>query len=62
LGFSGYYRRFINIFSQIAAPLYALTGNFDFMWTDKCDIAFEELKWLVSRDPILRGRNLDFTF
>ena len=26
LGFSGYYRRFIEHFSQIATPLYALTG------------------------------------
>lgn len=47
LGFSGYYRRFIKNFSQITAPLYALTGNIDFIWTDKCDTAFEDLKQLV---------------
>lgn len=33
LGFSGYYRRFIEHFSHIAAPLYALIGNVDFLWT-----------------------------
>ena len=48
LGFSGYYRRFIEHFSQIAAPLYTLIGNVDFFWTDKCDRAFEDLKKLVS--------------
>ena len=62
LGFSGYYRIFIKIFSQIAAPLYALTGNIDFIWIDKCDNAFEDLKRLVSIAPMLRGPNWDFPF
>ena len=31
LGFFGYYRRFIKHFSHIVAPLYALTGNIDFI-------------------------------
>ena len=31
LGFSGYYRRFIEHYSRIVAPLYALTGNVDFI-------------------------------
>eukprot|EP00253_Pinus_taeda_P022390 PITA_22390 len=46
LGFSGYYRRFIEHYSHFAAPLYALTGNVDFLWTEKCDHAFKELKKL----------------
>ena len=62
LGFSGYYRRFIKNFSRIAAPLYALTRNIDFIWTDKCDSAFEDLKRLVSTAPVLRGPNWDFPF
>lgn len=31
LGFAGYYRRFVKNFLQIDAPLYALTGNVDFI-------------------------------
>ena len=57
LGYVGYYRRFIKNFSQIAAPLYALTGNVEFHWTDKCDTAFTDLKRLVSTAPILQGPN-----
>jgi len=56
LGFSGYYRRFIKNLSQIAAPLYALTGNIDFICTDKCDISFEDLKRLVSTAQYYRAQ------
>jgi len=62
LGFSRYYRRFIKNFSQIVAPLYALTGNIDFIWTEKCDIAFEDLKRIVSIAPVLWGPNWDLPF
>ena len=62
LGFSGYYRRFIEHFSHIVAPLYALTGNVDFLWTEKCERAFQDLKKLVSTAPVLRGPNWDFPF
>ena len=55
LGFSGYYRIFIEHLSHIAAPLYVLTGNVDFVWTKKCDRAFQDLKKLVSTTPVLRG-------
>jgi len=57
LGFVGYYHRFIKNFLQISSPLYALTGNVDFIWTDKCDTAFTNLKQLVSTAPVLRGPN-----
>eukprot|EP00253_Pinus_taeda_P034324 PITA_34324 len=46
LGFSGYYRRFIEHYSHIAALLYALTGKVDFLWTEKCEHAFKDLKKL----------------
>ena len=62
LGFSGYYRRFIDHFSKIAAPLYTLTGNVDFIWRDKCDHDLEDLKKLVSTTPVLRGPNWDLPF
>lgn len=47
---------------HIAAPLYALTGNVDFLWTKKCDHAFKKLKKLVSTAPVLRGPNWDLPF
>ena len=62
LGFSGYYRRFIQHYSHISAPLHALTGNVDFLWTEKCDRAFKELKKLVSTAPVLRGPNWNLPF
>ena len=62
LGFSGYYRRFIEHYSHIDAPLYALTGNVDFLWTEKCDRAFQDLKKLVSTAPVLRGPNWNLPF
>ena len=62
LGFSSYYRIFIEHYSRVASPLYELTGNVDFIWIDKCDHAFEDLKKLVSTAPVLRGPNWDFPF
>ena len=62
LGFSVYYRRFIEHYSRIAAPLYALTGNTDFIWTDKCDNAFNDMKKLVSTAQVPRGPNWNFPF
>ena len=44
-------------FARIVAPLHALTGNEKFQWSDKCDVAFAELKSLVSKTPLLRGPN-----
>ena len=62
LGFSGYYRRFIEHYSHIAAPLYALIGNVDFLWIEKCEHAFKDLNKLVSTTLVLRGPNWDFPF
>ena len=62
LGFFGYYRRFIGHYSRIATPLYALTGNIDFSWTEKCDNAFNNLKMLVAIAPVLRGPNWNLSF
>ena len=62
IGYAGYYRRFINIFSQIVVPLYALTGNVEFKWFDKCDTDFTYLKRLVSMAPVLPGPNWEIPF
>jgi hypothetical protein len=34
----------------------------EFQWSDKCDVAFAELKRLVSTTPVLRGPNWKFPF
>ena len=45
LGLAGYYRRFVNGFSIIAAPMTRLLRkNVKFEWTEECQQSFEELK------------------
>jgi hypothetical protein len=42
---AGYYRRFIEGFSKLAKPMTALIEkNAKFVWSDKCQTNFEELK------------------
>jgi hypothetical protein len=55
LGLAGYYRRFIQNFSQISKPLTALLKkDAEFAWTDLCQHSFLELKRLLSEKPILQ--------
>ena len=45
LGLAGYYRRFIKGFSVIASPLTKLLRNgVKFVWPNKCQNSFEQLK------------------
>ena len=45
LGLAGYYRRFIEDFSRLAAPMTKLTWKeVRFEWNDRCEKAFQELK------------------
>jgi hypothetical protein len=45
LGLAGYYRRFIEGFTQLAAPLTRLTRkDIKFKWTNDCEENFQELK------------------
>ena len=54
LGLPGYYRRFILDFSRIAAPMTRLTRKgVPFLWDDRCDSAFEELKKRLTSAHIL---------
>ena len=46
LGFAGHYRRFVEGFSSIAAPLTQLTWkNVRFKWKEECEKSFQVLKW-----------------
>lgn len=54
LGLVGYYRRFIEGFSRIATPMMQLTRkDASFVWTDRCEQAFQELKSLLTSPLIL---------
>ena len=54
LGLCNYYRRFVQDFAQIAAPLNKLTRkNVPFRWDDKCAQAFSKLKHALTSAPIL---------
>ena len=54
VGLAGYYRRFIEGFSKIVAPLTQLTWKDQpFTWTDKCEESFQELKRRLTSAPIL---------
>ena len=45
LGLAGYYRRFVEGFSKIAAPLTALTKkDKKYEWNPKCEENFQKLK------------------
>ena len=54
LGLAGYYRRFIEDFSRLAAPMTKLTRKeVKFEWNDLCEKAFQELKRKLTSAPIL---------
>ncbi|XP_075091490.1 putative mitochondrial protein AtMg00860 [Nicotiana tabacum] len=54
LGLAGYYRRFVKGFSIITSLLTKLLGkDSKFVWDDKCQESFENLKSLLTQAPIL---------
>ena len=54
LGMANYYRRFIQNFSKIASPLYALLKkDIPFKWTESCQNSFDKLKNALLSAPIL---------
>jgi hypothetical protein len=60
---AGYYRRFIEGFSKIAKPMTALLEKNDkFIWSDKCQANFEELKRRLTIAPVLTIPDLSKSF
>ena len=54
LGLAGYYRRFVEGFSRLAAPLTRLTKkNEKFVWSEQCDESFKWLKEKLVSAPVL---------
>ena len=53
-GLVGYYKRFVEGFSHIAAPLAQLTWkNVKFEWKEECEKNFQELKRGLVTSPVL---------
>ena len=54
LGLASYYRRFVPDFATTAVPLHDVTSvRSTFVWTESCQLAFEELKRKLSSTPVL---------
>ena len=55
LGMAGYYRSFCLNFSDIAAPLTnLLSKKVKFVWADDCQLAFDKVKLLLQKSPVLK--------
>ena len=54
LGLAGYYKRFIEDFSRLVAPMIRLTRKeAKFEWNDLCERAFQELMRRLTSTPIM---------
>ena len=63
LGLAGYYRRFVDAFAAVAAPLYELTKkNVPFVWGERQQAAFDLLKERLCTAPILAYPRRDRDF
>ncbi|RVW86275.1 Transposon Ty3-I Gag-Pol polyprotein [Vitis vinifera] len=63
LGHAGFYRRFIKDFSKISKPLCELlVKDAKFVWDEKCQKIFEELKQFLTTAPIVRVPNWKLPF
>ena len=63
LGMTGYYRRFIEGYAQIASPLTKLLKkNNLYAWNEECQKAFEQLKAKLISPPILRYPDFNSKF
>jgi hypothetical protein len=54
IGMVGYYRRFVECFSEIAKPMTTLLSKkFEFKWTQECQEFFETLNRKLTTTPVL---------
>ena len=63
LGLTGYYRRFIKGYAQIANPMYQLLKkDVPFQWNEKCEKGFLQLKNSLITAPVLQFPDLNREF
>ncbi|CAH1242223.1 GIN1 [Branchiostoma lanceolatum] len=65
LGLTGYYRRFIPQYAQIAAPLSDLTGKRKpqmVQWMGECEESFKTLKGKLCQQPVLQSPDFERPF
>ena len=63
LGMAGYYRRFCPNFAAVAEPLTQLLNKrAKFIWSEKCNKAFEKLKAMLQSAPVLRAPDFGSPF
>ena len=60
---AGYYRNFCLNFTEIAAPLTnLLSKKVKFVWTDDCQLAFDKVKLLLQKSPVLKSPDYEKPF
>jgi hypothetical protein len=62
LGLIGYYRKFVQNYGRIVAPLMTLTKKDAFAWTPKETKSFEQIKEVTCKAPILTTPDFTKTF
>lgn len=63
LGMCGFYRRFVPNFSTVAEPLTSLLKKgVKFVWTSGCEKAFNQIKAILSCEPVLAAPNFSVPF
>ena len=63
LGYVGFYRRFIKGFSSLSKPLCELLAkDAKFIWDERCQNSFDQLKKFLTTTPIVRAPNWQLPF
>ena len=58
LSHAGFYRRIIQDFSKLSRPLYELLAkDVKFVWDERCQKSFDQLKQFLTTAPIVRPPN-----
>ena len=61
LGHARFYRRFIQDFSKLSRPLSELLAkDAKFIWDERCQKSFDQLKQFLTTAPIVRAPNWQF--